>query len=50
MKKESKMLELIESEDIPLLSMNKDFDGEDLDINDIKYLIRDYHNRKNNIQ
>ena len=47
LEKEARMLEIIEKEEIPLLSMNMDTFGDDDDTeNDIKAIIRDYHARK----
>ena len=45
LKKEERMLEIIENEEIPLLSMNMDSSNEDED--DIKAIIKSYHDRKN---
>jgi len=45
LKKEDRMLEIIENEEIPLLSMNMDSSNEDED--DIKAIIKSYHDRKN---
>ena len=44
--KERRMLEAIEREEIPLLIGNME-DGDDADENDIRAIIRDYHDRKN---
>ena len=44
LKKEERMLEIIENEDIPLLSLNMDSSNEDE--NDIKAIIQSYHDRK----
>jgi len=46
LEKEQRMLELIENEDIPLLNMNME-DSNDGDKDDIRAIIRDYHDRKN---
>ena len=43
--KEGRMLEIIESEEIPLLNMNMDED-EGVDDDDIQSLVRDYYARK----
>lgn len=45
LEKERHMLELIESEEIPLFSQNMN-DGDDVDDNDIRAIIDDYHARK----
>jgi len=45
LEKERKMLEIIESEEIPLLSMNMDDVNEGYD--DIQAIIKDYHERHN---
>lgn len=45
LEKEKKMLEIIESEEIPLLSMNMDDTNEDYD--DIQAIIKAYHDRHN---
>lgn len=45
LEKEKKMLEIIESEEIPLLSMNMDDVNEGYD--DIQSIIKDYHDRRN---
>ena len=45
LEKEQRMLDIIENEEIPLLNMNMDSSNDD-DGNDIKAIIRDYHDRK----
>ncbi|WP_345975659.1 DEAD/DEAH box helicase [Sulfurimonas sp. HSL3-7] len=45
LEKEKRMLELIEGEDIPLLNLNME-DSSDGDEDDIRAIIRDYHDRK----
>lgn len=45
LEKEETMLEIIESEEIPLL-LNIDMDGSEDDMDDIKAIIQDYHARK----
>lgn len=45
LEKEQKMLNIIENEEIPLLNMNME-DSDESSENDIKAIIRDYHDRK----
>ncbi len=46
--KESKMIKIIESEEIPLISNNLDYDNNP-DNDDVKFIIKSYYDRRKHI-